>query len=555
MGQHILIQLFEIPLFILVFVFLFYLPGKFLIYKLKLKTEALEDIFISSSVGILFFTLLLYLLAWVNLEKISIFLYLLIDFWIIKQKRFFPEKLSTIEAKPLVVVFLLSLVFSTSMLVTGIFGDTFIYRRDDIWHLALINELKENFPPFNPGFADLPLKGYHFFYNFLIAKISSLSFVSPTSLHFHFFPIMIAFLWGIGVYGLLRKWSKKKEVGLWGVFLTMFGGSFAFTLLLKGHSGFSLDSAFGMWQPTSWLYNPPLAISMIFIILFIFVLYNYLETRNKNWLFIISLVVGLTAMFKVYGGIVLFAGFGLLFLRELLIKRNFTIIIHAFLIAFIFIGTYWLFVGNSGSLIFYPLWAPHSILQNFPWYGFEEKMYTYKKLSVIKGILEVESYGLIIYIFGNLGIRTIGLIGAFLFFVHEKRKNGFFLILLISICLVSLFVPLLFIQSIKVFEITQMTAYFLFISAIIGSFGFAYFFNLLKIKILQIAAFIIILIIALPSAYESFVGFSNVHLIGVKISDPYFESMNYLKSDKNYFSTVLEIPGPFYLHSVIKGHF
>ncbi|MBI2032655.1 MAG: hypothetical protein HYT09_03340 [Candidatus Levybacteria bacterium] len=172
-------------------------------------------------------------------------------------------------------------------------------------------------------------------------------------------------------------------------------------------------------------------------------------------------------------------------------------------------------------------------------------MYTYKKLSVIKGILEVESYGLIIYIFGNLGIRTIGLIGAFLFFVHEKRKNGFFLILLISICLVSLFVPLLFIQSIKVFEITQMTAYFLFISAIIGSFGFAYFFNLLKIKILQIAAFIIILIIALPSAYESFVGFSNVHLIGVKISDPYFESMNYLKSDKNYFSTVLEIPGPF----------
>lgn len=32
--------------------------------------------------------------------------------------------------------------------------------------MALINELKANFPPDNPGFAGVPLKGYHFFYNF-----------------------------------------------------------------------------------------------------------------------------------------------------------------------------------------------------------------------------------------------------------------------------------------------------------------------------------------------------------------------------------------------------
>src|SRR3989344_8155798 len=260
----------EIILFLTAVTICFYLPGKFLFTKLKLSLDSPGNLFFPFVLGIMLFTLISYVFSWLKLEFVILPIFLIISFVTIKNKNWLPGRIDKLHRWPLIIVVVLSIIFSLSMLTTGVYGDSILYRRDDLWHLALINELKNNFPPDHPGFAGIVLKGYHFFYNFLLAKISNIFSISSLSLYFHHFPILIAFLWGVGVYSLMYKWSKKISVGLWAVFLSMFGGSFAFILRLRGHEGLSLDSAFGIQQSATSLINPPFALSIVIIIATLF---------------------------------------------------------------------------------------------------------------------------------------------------------------------------------------------------------------------------------------------------------------------------------------------
>lgn len=532
--------LIELIFFIFFVVLGLYLPGKFLLEKLRLTTESPGYIFFSLGIGLLLFTLISYLFSWIKLSGLILPTILFIDFIAIKNKGVLP-KLNKNHFKPLLIVLVLSLLFTLSITITGKFGETIIYRMDDLWHLALINELKANFPPDNPGFSTLPLKGYHFFYNFLAAKISNLFFISPLSIHFHFFPVLTAVLWGVGVYSLMFKWSKDILTSLWAVFLTMFGGSFAFLLYLWGHPGYSFDSGFGILQPTGSLFNPPFAISIVIVITALLVLYEYIHTKQKNWLILLTLCIGLISMFKVYAGMILIGAF-LLFLIYELIKKRFIILIPFAGGSILFFGTYWIFAGGYGYLVFYPLWPPHRILQAYPWYGFDEKIYTYTKLNVTRGLLQTEIDGLSVFLLGNLGTRLIGMFVLLLAAFKRKVIPSSFSLFILSMALISIVIPMFFIQSGKVFEIIQMAQYFLFFCALFAALGFAFLFRIRFPKILKIIIFILILLLTLPSAYDDFTDYFDTLKTSRSFSSPYFQTMNYLSKQENYNLTVLEMP-------------
>ena len=538
-------QLFlELVLFIFAIVICFYLPGKFLLAKLKLSLGSPEDIFFPFVLGIMLFTLVSYIFSWLKLEIIILPLILIIDILAIKSKKWLPNNIDKRQLIPLSIVLIFSIIFSISMLTAGVYGDSIKYRGDDLWHLALINELKNNFPPDNPGFAGVPLRGYHFFYNFLLAKISNIFFISPLSLYFHFFPLLMAILWGLGVYSFMYKWSKKISIGLWAVFLTMFGGSFAFILRLRGHENLSLDSAFGIQQSATSLINPPFAISILIVISTLLAIHQYLESKKNTWLIPVALFVGLATMFKVYAGIILAGGFILFSLMESIRKKNYLILVSLLTSGILFVVTYGIFRDTSSILIFAPLWAPHSVLvDNMPWYGYAEKMYTYTKLSVIKGIIETELYSWYVFIFGNLGTRLIGLLFLLLFFLKKRKKPSLLTIVILIMTLISILIPLFFIQSGKVFEIIQMAWYFLFLISLFAAFGFYKLFSFSYSKVLKVALFIVVLILTLPSAYENYKGyFDSFRSQGSQLSDPYLQAMQFLKSKGNYNQTVLEIP-------------
>ena len=108
---------------------------------------------------------------------------------------------------------------------------------------------------------------------------------------------------------------------------------------------------------------------------------------------------------------------------------------------------------------------------------------------------------------------------------------------------ISILIPLFFIQSGKVFEIIQMAWYFLFFISLFAAFGLRAFFDLRFNKIIKIVFFVVIILLTLPSAYEPYKSYFNaIHSRGSSLSDPYFQAMQFLKSEGHYNKTVIEIP-------------
>lgn len=533
--------IFEVILFILAFFICFYLPGSFFVVKLKYKVNILESIFLSSTLGLLIFTLAAYLLSWAKLTPFLLPFLIILCILAIKQN-ILSSKVEKKYIFPILFIFICAIFFSSSLLTAGVYNNRILYRRDDLWHLALINELKTNFPPDNPGFSGIHLNGYHFFFNFLLAKVSNIFYISPLSLYYHFFPFLLAILWGLGVYVLMVAWTKKNSAGLWAVFLTMFGGSFGFIIRLQGHWNFDIDSGMGIAQPATSLLNPPYTISIVILLLILFSLNKYLASRKRVWLFPIILGVGLVSMFKVYAGIILICGFMTLAFFEV-IRKRYELLISLVLIGLLFLGTYWVFRDPTSSLIFFPFWAPHKVLiDQMPWYGYEEKLYTFTKFSVIRGLIETEAYAFGVFIIGNLGTRFIGILALAFFLIRMRKATSVFAVTLFLMTLVSFFIPLLFIQSGKVFEIIQFAWYFLFLSSLFASIGLVYLFSF-KYKRLKIMLLAIIVITTLPSAYSGLGwSFSFAKSTRESLSNPYHKATQFLQNRGNYNQTVIEIP-------------
>ena len=536
----------ETLLFILAVTVSFYLPGRLISNKFNFKFTYLENLFFNTIFGLGIFTLITYVLSWLKLNLLILPFLLILSFFSIKTKKIKISGYDFRDKLPLLIIIILSLIFSIPVTLSGQFGNSIILSGvngfDAIWHISLINELVHHFPPDNPAFSGIPLMGYHYFFNFLLAKVVSTFNISALSLYFRFFPIFFALSWGFGVYVLTLRWTKKISSSLWAVFLTMFGGSFAFILRLYGHPG-SLDDAFGITQPYTAVLNPPFASSVVLITATLFSLYKYFETKNKNYLYPIAIFAGIITMYKVYAGIILLGGLGLLSIVRF-IKKDYSFSLSFLGALIIFYFTYWILRDPSSKLLFDPLWSPHKVLlDNLPWYRYDEKFYTYSRLHVKHGLFEIELFALVVFTVGNLGTRAVGMFMDLLLFLKKHKPASYFSLSVLFMLFISLLIPMFFIQSGKVFEIIQMAWYFLFFSAFFAADGFGKFFNQRLNRFLKLLLILVIIVVTLPSAYEkmsAYVAFAKGQ-VG-KVTANYYKAALFLRSQGNYNSTVLEMP-------------
>lgn len=532
---------FEALMFIFAILLAFYLPGKYLVRRLKLKLNFLEDKFFNISLGLVIFTLIAYVLSWLNLSFILPFILLLVAFFVFGEKgksEIYDKK----DTPYLIVLSLMALVFSLTMITSGEFGETLrlvkVNAQDSMWHLSLVNELKAHFPPDNPGFAGVPLIGYHFFFNLLLANFSQVFSISAISLYFHFFPLLISFLWVLGVYLLMLKWTSNRGIAVLSVFFTLFGGSFSFILRFIGDTNLSLDDAFGITQPASALLNPPFSISVVLIIASLFCLLRYFKEKKDIWLVPLVILAGMVTMFKVYAGIIILGGLGFIAFWQAL-RRNHIPLIAFISSLFLFFVTYWIFKDPTSKLFFAPLWSPHRVVEAaFPAFGFAEKLETYTKQEVLRGLVTIEVFAFTAFLLGSLGTRIIGLFYLIPVIFKNKLKLSPFISSFIFMMLVSFIIPLFFIQSGKAFEIIQMTWYFLLFVSLVASIGI--YRLLMNFRSVRGFLLVLILVFTLPSAYEKI----NAYTLGNAeiISKSYIEATNFLKNQGNYNSTVLELP-------------
>ncbi len=535
----------EFFLFLLAIVFYFYIPGIFILSFSKTKLKYPINVVLPIGVGIVLFTLAAYVFSWVHLQLCLLPLALLILFAARKRKLLSLPGIPYEHRVATMLTFILATCFSFQMIFDGNFGNSIYYFGDDVVHLAYTNEMVANFPPQHPGFAGIPLNGYHFFYDFFLANLSRVSFISSQSLYFHFSPFLVSLGWGFGAYSILFLWTKKVTGALFGVFLVLFGSSFAYMLYFFHYPGFTLSSNFGMNQPDFSLWNTPYSSSMLIVFTTILLMQCYFAKPNKVLLFLIAICVGVAPIFKIYAGMIIFIGFASFIVIELL-RKNFFVLWAGIVAGVVALCTMGVFLGSGASIFYFPLWPIERMLDAmFPDYHYKEKIDTYMKYSVIHGIVSTQLYGLSLFLLGNLGTRCVGIILLPLT-LFEKKKLRFpslFACVLFVMIASSVLIPLFFAQTINVFDMIQMTYYYPVLMSLFAAVGLSYFFSLQFPNIIKMLLICFFVLFTLPLYYSSSkTYFSFLTAQRSLLSSEYFQAMHYLATHGSYQETILEVP-------------
>jgi len=368
-------------------------------------------------------------------------------------------------------------LFSMTMLRSGRLYDFGIgfwgpNGHDGIWHLALINQIKENIPPDNPIFSGTVLESYHWGFDLLAGLLSKALPFNLYDLYFRILPFVFALLIGFLSYQLAKKLTKSKEVGFWFLFLNFFAGSFGWIVTLLREGKIGGESLFWSMQSISTLINPPYALSLV-ILLWGLLIWN--DKRKKGgwgWAVFVGIIFGSLTLVKVYAGVLGgLALFSFWFFKRFFKKEKRLFDFLSFLVAgflsLIILFLMGIFSGKP-ALVFKPLWFTHSLVESL------DKLYL-PQVAVLRINLAnsqifwklpffilVELFLVLIFMVGNLGTRVFGFweLGRKII----KKKIGDMDVLLLIFLFFALLFPLLFVQRGTTWNTIQFFYYFLFIS-------------------------------------------------------------------------------------------
>jgi len=435
--------------FLFASLFLFYLPGKLLYRRLYPdKKTSLASVTLAFSLGIVLFTLSCFVFYWLRLKFLIWPVLIGADFACLRLYPLppaFPK--FKLARQQLVLIALIvigtatqaSLIFPSSIPQKD--GSLFFLGTpfmDATWHLAIINQIQQHFPPAHPNFSGEMLKNYHYLYDLLLAGVNYIfPFLTAADLYFQLFPILLATLYGLANFILGNSLGKNKQIGILAVFLGYFASSFAYLIpLIPGQSQTVWhESSFWMIQPFSMLLNQHLAMSFVLLILGFFAL-------NQKQTFLTIIFWGFLAGFKVYGGIVVIVSLVLaaLFNPWPVKFKLFKLVIPITLVAILLILPA-SSQSSTGFFILYPGYFLRKLVEDpdrlpIPDWILREEYY--RSVGNWPRIVQLRLNQLAIFIFGNLGIRplmTLLLIGS----VFKKIKSDLVWQLLfidIAICLI-----------------------------------------------------------------------------------------------------------------------
>lgn len=508
--------LFHLVVFFLTFFALVFVPGFFLLSRLKLKLTPLEKIGLSFSLGIVLFTLISFIFSHLHLRFLIFPFFIFFFIYFLFRYRFRKKEILKIwkpELMPSLTIGFASLIQFVLMSKSGTpyqGGLAFwgVNGYDGIWHTSLISELSQYFPPQNPGFAGEALKNYHFLADLFMAQIHNFSRIPILDLYFRFLPLLLTVLLNLLIFIFVRAWSKSKKIACWAVFFTSIVGSFGYLPQLIGHGSNNWETAFWGVQPASAFLNPPFALSLIILMTGLFLLYYMPKKTGRSYFFIISLVFGSLIGFKVYAGLIILATLLLLGLWQLVRERN-----KQFLIVFFLSLAFSLLVylptgkGTTGFMVFEPWWFIRTMVQapdRLNWPGLELRRQTYVLIDDFISLAFLEFFTFLIFVIGNLGVRFIG------FFSFAKRflKGELIDRFLILASLVAFVPPIFFVQKAVPWNSIQFFYYFIFLSSFFAAFAFDWLLKKARFLFLKLFIIIIFVCLALPSTLKTIYWFN-----------------------------------------------
>ncbi len=509
-----------LPFQLLVFSFTFFafifVPGFFLLRRLKLKLTPLEKISLSLSLGIVFFTLISFIFSHLHLRYLVFPLFIFFLIYFLLRYRFQKKEIRKIwqpKLMPSLTIGFASLIQFALMYKSGTphqGGLAFwgVNGYDGIWHTSLISELSQHFPPQNPGFAGEALKNYHFLADLFMAQIHNFSRIPILELYFRFLPLLLTVLLNLLIFIFVRGWAKSRKIACWAVFFTSIAGSFGYLPQLIGHGSNNWETAFWGVQPASAFLNPPFALSLIILMTGLFLLYQMPKKLNKSYFLIISLVFGSLIGFKVYAGLIVLTTLFLMGIWQLLRKRDKSMII-IFFSSLIFSLMVYLPAGRATGdfMVFEPWWFIQTMVQapdRLNWPSLELRRQTYVLINDFISLGFLQAFVFSIFLIGNLGIRFIG----FPVFIKRIFKGNLVDRFLILTSLVAFVPPIFFVQKAVPWNSIQFVYYFIFLFSFFAALSFAWLLKKARFLFLKLIIILIFVLLALPSTLKTIYWFN-----------------------------------------------
>ncbi|MDP3918072.1 MAG: hypothetical protein Q8Q30_02780 [Candidatus Woesebacteria bacterium] len=411
------------------------------------------------------------------------------------------------------------------------------HGHDGTWHIALMEEMKKGYPFENPIFAGTPLKNYHFFSDILPTMVGKYTSVSNENLYFRIFPFFYSLFLGASVFFLTKKLTKNFSSGIWATVFTYFAGSFGY-LIGKG------ESVFWATQIQSSSGNPPQIISNFLFLASIYFVLVYLEQKQKREkikYFLIGLIMlGTISSFKIYAGVILLGTLSIVGTWELIKNKKIELFLLSLVSGILALILYLPNSSNSTSFLIYEPWwyirtmiVEPSRLNLLDW---ELRRQTYIYESNWKRVIWLEGMGFLIFFFGNLGMRFLGL------WEFVKTNSIFKIGIILSIAF-----PLIFLQKGVASNTSQFLQYFILLFGILAGIAVS--------KIVANKKFIflapIILILMIPTQVnllrEFYVSENHLRPAFAKVNSSELEALKFIKYNTDINSVILTPPYNQYL--------
>lgn len=540
--------------FILFIVFSLFIPGYILIRKEIASEQILPKVFLSISLGFLSLSLVSFLSGILEI-KWFVYLYILIMnllFIFTKAYQDLSLKINTLQIRHVVAMVVIILGSIFQVLPTFFSGTSTKYglgfwgpnAHDGIWHIALVNQLVKQIPPMNPVLSGQNLLNYHYLYDLLVATTFNITSIPILDLIFRLYPVIFSVLFGVGTYLLIVKLFKSHLSAVFGVYLAYFAGSFGWMIDYFKVGRLSGESAFWSNQPVSLNLNPPFAISLILMISLLYVMAIFIERNTKRLGFILVILCGGMIGFKAYAAILVYIALFISSISQVMKQKSgrlFYILCGSLVISIlILIPNYQVnnFLAGTGSIfIFSPFWFVHAMIDSPDRVGWI-RLSLARIVGLSQGdwikFIGAETIGLIIFIGGNLGVRilSLGLVTT----EYRKISHGSVLFVYI-ITILSLLVPLIFIQAGNPWNVIQFMYYGLYTTALLAGVFLASIFN--KFKLFGKIFVLIVLVIAPINAFST----ANSYLYPIPhavLSTKEVEGLAFLSNQPD--GTVLTLP-------------
>lgn len=508
--MHQVLFIIQLIFFLFLSLICFTIPGTLFLQKLQNRLGFWEEIVLGTVLGWVIFTLLGFVVLVLNIKFLMVPIYIIIVFLSLRGLQFSKQKITLLPKKILALfipIFLIGIIMQLLIISTSgleINGNTLFWSshaHDGAWHIALMSQMEKGWPIQNPAFAGERLVNYHFFSDIAPMYFHYLFKLPFLDLYFRFLPFFYAVTFGSLTYLLGKKITGSFWGGFWSFIFADFAGSFGFIVTYLKNRTIGGESLFWSSQPQSTIGNPPQISALILFLAFFYLFSAYLEKRSRKIFFSLLIIGGTLIAFKVYAGIALLGGLAICGFWQIIKERKIEfslLFILSSVISFI------LFFPNTSKspsfLVFEPWWYIRTLvvvpdrLGAIEW---ELRRQTYISEGNWKRVIQLELQAFLIFFFGNLGMRFLGL--AILPKYIKYFFNSYQHQLLLSIALISFLFPMLFLQKGDTAGTSQFFQYYLLIFGIFTVEAICLISQKIKLFFPKVVLGILIILLAVPT--------------------------------------------------------